>query len=138
MLTRTQNYAAAVFEQMEPLAQRNQAYRDKYKSMAEKLPVLIRTAGLAQALAFVEAKAVKEQAWGDLLDHLACTVGHTNRSSLSAASRSPRSTLGAYTRLTSQTLEALLWYKRFAQSLLDAEPEPGSQRALPEDGGASR
>lgn len=120
MLTRTQRYAADVFGRVEPLAQEDKAYRDKYKSMAEKLPALIRSAGLAQALAFVQAKAVKEEAWGDLLDHLAQTLYYADRAALSAASRSPQCTLSVYLRLTNETLEALLWYKRFAQSLLDA------------------
>lgn len=125
MLTRTQRYAADVFGRVEPLAQEDKAYRDKYKSMAEKLPALIRNAGLAQALAFVEAKSTpeKEKAWRDLLDHLAQTLGYANRAALSAASRSPQCTLSVYLRLTNETLEALLWYKRFAQSLLDA-PAP--------------
>lgn len=132
MLTRTQRYAAKVFEQVEPLAQRDKAYRDKYKSMAEKLPALIRSAGLAQALAFSEAKAAKEEAWGDLLDHLAQTVGYdAGRAALSAASRSPQCTLSVYLRLTNETLEALLWYKRFAQSVLDVEPAPAAGGARP-------
>lgn len=131
MLTRTQRYAAKVFEQVEPLAQRDKAYRDKYKSMAEKLPALIRSAGLAQALAFVEAKAAKEEAWVDLLDHLAHTIGYAGRASLSAASRSPQCTFSVYLRLTNETLEALLWYKRFAQSVLDVEPAPAAGGARP-------
>ena len=136
MLTRTQMYAAKVFRQVEPLAQADKGYRDKYKSMAEKLPVLIRTAGLAQALAFVEAK--NEPAWHDLLDHLAITLGYADGSALSAESRSPGSTLGAYTRLTSQTLDALLWYKRFAQSLLDIQPQPPRPVASQESEGVAQ
>jgi CRISPR-associated protein Cmr5 len=120
---------------MEPLAGQNKEYCEKYKSMAEKLPALIRTAGLAQALAVVEAKALKEPAWGDLLDHLATTVGYADKKALSAASRSPQSTLGAYARLTTRVLEALLWYKRFAQSLLSVQPASAAQSELPNAGG---
>lgn len=120
MLTRTQQYAATIYDQVTAVADKDKDYKDKYGSMAHKLPVLIRTAGLPQALAFVEAKAAKETAWGQLLDHLAKTIGYDNRKALSDASRTNTS-LTEYLHLTNKTLDALLWYKRFAQSVLDVE-----------------
>ncbi len=119
MLTRTQQYAAKAFKHVETVTQDQ---RDKYKAMAEKLPALIRTAGLAQALAFVEAKSESEAAWGKLLDHLAETLEYDDRKALSAASRSL--SLGAYMNLTNRALDALLWYKRFAQSAPEAPSAP--------------
>lgn len=121
MLTRTQQYAAQAFEHVGTVTQ---AHRDKYKAMAEKLPALIRTAGLAQALAFVEAKAASEAAWGKLLDHLAATLGCPNRAALLNDSRTLP--LAAYMNLTNRALDALLWYKRFAQSAPEAAPAPAA------------
>lgn len=132
MLTRTQTYAAKAFGHVGTVAQ---DHCDKYKAMAEKLPTLIRTAGLAQALAFVEAKAGSEAAWGKLLDHLAETLGYNGRAALSAASRTL--SLGAYMNLTNRALDALLWYKRFAQSAPEVTTAPATP-AIPAVGGNER
>jgi CRISPR-associated protein Cmr5 len=124
MQTRNQELATKVFRQIEML-QRNfrddKKQRTKYGAMAHKLPLLIRTAGLAQALGFVEAKA---QGTGgemnrQLLDDLTATLGIASRSELLRQSR--EASLTNYLRLTQQTLAALLWYKRFAQSVLGVE-----------------
>ncbi|MGB9179227.1 MAG: type III-B CRISPR module-associated protein Cmr5 [Pyrinomonadaceae bacterium] len=127
MLTREQEYAATIYDQVageiEPkplLAQK------KYGSMAHKLPVLIRVAGLAQALQFVESRGKGEQKL--LLQHLALTLGFENDEGENAKEakaklldESRTSQLGAYMRLTQQSLAALQWYKRFAQSVLKVE-----------------
>jgi len=89
--------------------------------MAHKLPVLIRTAGLSQALGFVAARGNLMHL--RLVQDLAATLG---RRDLPGDSRMAPN-LQAYMRLTQETLDALLWYKRFAQSVLkvDASDEPG-------------
>ena len=57
MQTRSQKYAARIFKQVEELQKHHDAGDQKqYGSMAHKLPVLIRTAGLSQALGFVAAR----------------------------------------------------------------------------------
>ena len=117
--TRNQKYAAQVFNHVGavPLDE-----HDKYTAMAHKLPVLIRSAGLAQALAFVNS--TKERAHERLLDHLAETVGAVSRQNL--LERVRQDDLPNYIRLTQEALAALLWYKRFAQSLpFDGENNSG-------------
>jgi len=109
--TRNQQYAAKVFEHVQAVPADE---RDKYKAMAHKLPVLIRTAGLAQALAFVNT--TKESAHERLLDQLAETVLAGTRESF--LNRIRTDDLPKYIRLTQETLAALLWYKRFAQAIL--------------------
>jgi CRISPR-associated protein Cmr5 len=119
MNTREQRYAAAIFSQVSNLPVEPPSYRTKYGSMAHKLPVLIRTAGLAQALAFVDARGGPEHHL--LLDHLAQVLGHSNRARLLSMSRGEiegPTSLSQYMRLSQQALDALLWYKRFAQSVL--------------------
>jgi CRISPR-associated protein Cmr5 len=108
--TRNQQYAAKVFNHIKAVPKTE---GDKYKAMAHKLPVLIRTAGLAQALAFVNTS--KEPAHKILLDHLAETVCAGTREAL--LNRIRTDDLPTYIRLTQETLAALLWYKRFAQSI---------------------
>ena len=112
MRTRNQEYAARVLEQVGTV--RNKLPEDdrkKYGSLSHRLPLLIRTAGLAQALGFVEARG---GAVGNmLLEHIAATVEEEK-----LLSRSRTAELAEYMRLTRNVLTALVWYKRFAQSVL--------------------
>lgn len=117
MQTREQRYAADVYQRVQPLVSLELKQRKKYGGMAHKLPILIRTAGLAQALAFVEARGDCLQK--QLLNDLAATVGYKDANDLLNKSRTAN--LSEYMLLTQQTLAALLWYKRFAQSVLDVD-----------------
>jgi CRISPR-associated protein Cmr5 len=117
MLTRSQRHAAKAFEQVNGLGQAQKDQRDRYGSMALRLPALIRTAGLSQALAFV---ASKEKPGDQLLCHLATLLGEPDSSSLLWRSRN--ATLPDYMHLTSEVLEASIWYGRFARSILGVEP----------------
>jgi CRISPR-associated protein Cmr5 len=113
MQTRSQRYAAQIFAQVNgEVKTQSDAYQKKYGSMAHKLPVLIRTAGLAQALSFVESRGEAEHK--KLLSHLAAV---TEEGDLAQRSRAITD-LNDYMRLTREVLSALLWYKRFAQSVL--------------------
>src|SRR5437588_3706057 len=114
MQTRDQLYAATIYQQVSTIREKEPEY-DKYGAMAHKLPVLIRTAGLAQALAFVEARG--KEPHHRLLSDLAETVG--KKDILLSEARSAH--LSDYIHLTQQVMDALLWYKRFAQSVLDVD-----------------
>jgi CRISPR-associated protein Cmr5 len=109
MRTIQQKYAAAVYDKVNAY----QGDRDKYGAMALKLPILVRTAGLAQALAFVESRG--KQPFNDLLEDLAQVVIGKNAKTFVAESRTNE--LPDYIYLTKQTLIALDWFKRFAQSI---------------------
>ncbi|OLE54350.1 MAG: type III-B CRISPR module-associated protein Cmr5 [Acidobacteria bacterium 13_1_20CM_3_53_8] len=127
MLTREQEYAATIYDQVaREIEPKLRPAQKKYGSMAHRLPVLIRVAGLAQALQFVESRGKDEQKL--LLQHLALTLGFTNdegenaiKAKAKLLDESRTSHLGAYMRLTQQSLAALEWYKRFAQSVLKVE-----------------
>ena len=121
MKTISQQFATTAFTQVNGIAEKGEKYRQKYGSMAHKLPILIRASGLAQALAFVQAK--KQGAYSDLLDHLAEAVkwpGAATGEQLAAKSRSEH--LDGYILLTRRVSAALIWYKRFAESILDIKP----------------
>lgn len=117
MQTRSQKNASTAYKQVREVLGRGDAAKTKYTSIARKLPVLIRTAGLAQALAFVESGDDESQKL--LLDHLAVAVGAGSRAEYLRRSRDYE--LGQYVRLTQESLAALLWYKRFVQSVLKVE-----------------
>lgn len=84
--------------------------------MSYRLPVLIRTAGLAQALAFVDAHS---DAGKKLLEHIAIVLKLKGKEALLKFSREAE--LPKYMLLTREVLAALTWYKRFAQSVLGVE-----------------
>jgi CRISPR-associated protein Cmr5 len=122
MQTRDQRYATKVYEKVQVIrGEFPKSYR-KYGAMSHKLPILIHTAGLAQALAYVESrkdtskKAEEEDIYARFLKDLAETVGVAE---LSKQAREVE--LTHYMYLTEQVLAALLWYKRFAQSVLNVD-----------------
>lgn len=118
MQTRSQQYAAKIYEQVKAIKKdESEDAQKKYGSMAHKLPILVRTAGLAQALAFVEARA--NPSAKKLLEHLAETLG--SKTSEQLRTKTHQAELHEYIHLTQKTMNALVWYKRFAQSVLGVE-----------------
>lgn len=129
MQTNQQKFATSAYKQVGAIKKKDETYQQKYGSMSHKLPLLIRTAGLAQALAFVRAK--KETAYEELLNHVAETVqwpGATNGEKLAEKSRNEH--LDGYILLTRRVSSALIWYKRFAESELGIS----ANQDLPEGG----
>lgn len=118
--TRDQERAATAYECVHSV--KDAAYADDYGRMALKLPVLVRSAGLAQALAFVEAKGTSKDGYKKLLEHIGRVTGETD---LAQASRS--APLSRYMQLTHEVLAACLWFKRFSQSVLNADASKGDE-----------
>lgn len=128
MQTRDQKLAFAVYNRMQSLqSDLTDSQQKQYGSMAHKLPVLIRTAGLSQALAFVEARH-KQQPKSPVppqlrllrdLEHVLHENGMLTGTNLFATVR--KAELGDYMRLTQHTMAALLWFKRYAQSVLGVQ-----------------
>jgi CRISPR-associated protein Cmr5 len=100
--------------------------RNQYGAMAHSLPILIRTAGLAEALAFVHSRD-KSHGSVMLLEDLGQVVAEKNAGDFAGQSRAAG--LQEYMYLTQRALQALKWFKRFAQSVLDVS-------ATQEDGGS--
>ncbi len=115
--TLEQELAARIYKQVAQLED-DKARAKEYGGMAHKLPVLIRQAGLVQALAYVSARG-KDGA-KQLLEDLAHVLGCNSAEVLLKESREAE--LLAYMDLTHRATIALTWYKRFAQSVLGVEP----------------
>src|SRR5947209_19005325 len=116
MRTRDQIYAADVYKRVKAVSEefkKGDPDRNRYGGMAHQLPILIRTAGLAQALAFLESRDTKGHK--QLLTDLAATVGQQGK----LLEKARGVGISDYMLLTRQVMAALLWYKRFAQSILD-------------------
>ena len=95
-----------------------QKEREQYGGMAHKLPILVRTAGLAEALAFVESRG--KDGHKALLEDLAQVVSNGGTNVLLEQSRDAN--VQDYVYLTRRIMLALKWFKRFAQSALDVLP----------------
>jgi len=126
MLTRSQKYAQAAYprvaDQIPPGTNvKNLSTKQKeYRTVAKKFPSLIHTCGLAQAIAFYQAKG-----HSDYLADLAVVVsraGHpeiTSAEELAKHSRSDQ--LSIYMRLSRDTLTAAGWLKRYVEALAGEE-----------------
>jgi len=116
MHTLQQEYAQKVYKKVE--SYKDSSERTQYGSMAHKFPILVRQAGLIQALAFVQTRG--KPAHKTLLEHLAQVVAEQSADEFVRQCR--EADLTTYMWLTRQTLGALEWFKRLAQSVLDVDP----------------
>lgn len=117
MQTREQKHAESAYNQIYAIESKGESYRKQYGSLAHKLPILIRQAGLAQALAFASTR--KPDAQQKLLEHVAATVINDSFAELIRQSR--QKPMLEYMRLSEDVMLALTWYKRFAQSILGVD-----------------
>lgn len=127
MQTREQRWARDAYQRVRTHVKRDPEWRDQYLGMARRLPALIRSAGLAQAVAFVKTR--REPAHEALLADLAATLA-MDVEELSRHSR--EADLVEYMVLTRHVLGALQWYGRFAEVLLaegDGLPEARKEEA---------
>ncbi len=129
MQSREQEYAAKVYVRVENFRAQHPDEKDKdrkrYGSMAHKLPILVRQAGLVQALAFVQSR--DKVPTNQLLSDLAQTVDAGSAANL--LDRSRQANLPEYIYLTDQVMLALKWYKRFAQSVLKVDPTEDAEES---------
>ncbi|MDF0589660.1 type III-B CRISPR module-associated protein Cmr5 [Candidatus Methanocrinis natronophilus] len=85
---------------------------EDYAQLAKKFPALVHNCGLAQAIAFVQAKEGKTGE--SYIGHLANTMGEEG--DIGSTSRS--SDLMTYQRLTREAIESATWLKRYSEALL--------------------
>ena len=124
MLTRSQQYAQAAFPAVQrhfPQATKELSKEQKeYRTFAKKFPALIHTCGLAQAIAFAQAKG-----HDDYLSDLAAVIsraGHpeiTSAESLGQHSRTDP--LNLYMQLSRDAIHAAGWLKRYVEALAGEE-----------------
>ncbi|WP_437834966.1 type III-B CRISPR module-associated protein Cmr5 [Sorangium sp. So ce1153] len=97
--------------------------RKKYGGMVHRLPALVRSAGLSQALHFVSSRKTDVQR--PLLDHIASQLRRVDadiksgEALLRAVRHAP---LPMYLVLTREALACVDWYRRLVQGELGIEP----------------
>ena len=92
---------------------------EEYSQLAKKFPALVHNCGLAQALAFVQAKEKDVNIGKAYLSHLSDVMGLKKDEDLGSISRSAE--LREYQRLTRETIEAATWLKRYSEALLEKD-----------------
>lgn len=97
---------------------------DDYRQFAKRFPALVHSCGLAQAVAFAQAKDKD-----DYLDDLAKVMGITNNQVLGRISRT--ADLVEYQQKTREAIECATWIKRYAEA---TEENSGTPKASPEKG----
>ncbi|GAA5531114.1 type III-B CRISPR module-associated protein Cmr5 [Herpetosiphon gulosus] len=115
--TLEQRYATKVYEKANVYGEKTKEERTRYGNLAFSLPIMIHSAGLVQALHFASTRKKAEQK--QFLQDLAEILEFKNTQELLDKSRTAQIT--EYMRLTRQTLAVLVWFKRFAQSILELE-----------------
>jgi CRISPR-associated protein Cmr5 len=143
--TRQQRFLRAAAEHVQAIKDEQgecgkewEQYRTIYGSLCHKLPVLVMANGLAQTIAFVEAKA-KAPATAPVPDKARARAYWRLRAQLADAlgwqpaelgHRIRTAPLGQYIHATRTILAAWVYYKRFAESILDvqADVDPGDDR----------
>lgn len=128
------DHVEAVRNATEPeAAEAESSKRDKaarrriYGGLCHAFPVLVRTNGLCQALAFVAAKATgdtpRAQAYRDVRDHVADILQITDQQGKPGDPLDVvrHAALTEYLRSTRTILDAWVYYRRFADSVLEVE-----------------
>ncbi|WP_437485790.1 type III-B CRISPR module-associated protein Cmr5 [Sorangium sp. So ce1014] len=96
--------------------------RKRYGGMVHRLPALVRSAGLSQALHFVSSRKPPEQKL--VLEHLADQLKHIDPSIKGGAALLDavrRAELPRYLALTREALACVDWYRRLVQGELGIE-----------------
>lgn len=98
---------------------KNDKDNEKYCQLAKKFPALVHNCGLAQALAFVQAKEKDGNLGKAYISHLSDVMGLKKDQDLGDLSRSEE--LREYQRLTLEAIESATWLKRYSEALLEMD-----------------
>ena len=138
--TRQQRLMQTALDHVDEVKGKGEGVRSIYGGLCHRLPVLIRTCGLCAALAFVHSKSQggsgddRREAHRLLLKHCGAILG--DHAGLGIGNGSGRELINTvqgldvrgYVLAQRVLLEALVFHKRFAESVLGVEPGSGDER----------
>lgn len=120
--TLEQQLAAYAYEKVKERLNEKKELRDKYGIWCVGTGQLVRNCGLAQALAFLESKGAKNDAFKWLLCDLNDTPGLPNREGSLLDRVTTNYDVADYVFATQRIQRVLVYFKRFAVSVLGADP----------------
>lgn len=98
--------------------------KGRYQALCQEFPVMVRTAGLCQTVAFYESKKGSDnglpEAHRILLDHVAAILGIKG----TLLQRVQGASANEYMHLTRRVLDSWVYFKRFSKSVLIVEKQP--------------
>lgn len=93
-----------------------------YRSLCESFPILLRSAGLAQAVSYLRVRAKSKDEYGVLYGHLQEQFRNLEflgaKEELSEKAADPGLSQAGYRLYSEIAMQAALWHKRMAQALL--------------------
>ena len=123
-----QGRAKYAFEKVKEISEdRSKKLKENYKSTAKKLPVLIKTNGLGQTLAFLKSKGEKDEskpknAHDRLYDQISIWLQTEDFKGLVGVGELVEQVINlesqAYRQVTVETLALLNWMRRFVDGLM--------------------
>jgi CRISPR-associated protein Cmr5 len=133
MPSRDQDRAALAYEHVSQFvgeSAEQKANAKKYGTMVHKLPALLQTAGLCQALHFIHSRGDENQK--KLLEHLARQLHRVNSqitSTTTLLERARKADLSEYLQLTDEAMACAAWYRRLVQGVLKIDTtDDGGQK----------
>ncbi len=131
-MLKSQRMAQAAFNGVQERSRGNEAYRKEYRSFAREFPTLVHQCGLAQAVAFAQAKKEHQLHYVADLAAVLTAAGHVEIATVTALANQTRSlSVTAYVRLSRDALDAAVWLKRYVEALFQ---EKKAAPAKQEDG----
>ena len=119
-MTREQNRAAMAFKDVSNVPEE---MKKRFATVVYQFIILVRTAGILQALEFIEglSNKDKQEAGHKLLDYLGKQMKRVNKNikdkdTLRKFART--ADLHKYMLLTREVMSTMIWYRRFVQSVL--------------------
>lgn len=120
MKTRAQEYSQHAYQQISALHFDNDKQKKLYGSICHQFPVMVLRSGLAQSVAFLWVRAANgKPAYEKFIQHLSAITGLEGETQDDFQQRIQQMNLDEYRRTTRTILNACVWYKRFAESLLN-------------------
>lgn len=128
MAMRDQERAALAYKHVDAYARGGDGPKKKYATIVHKMPSLLQSAGLCQALHFAKSRPDEDQR--RYVDHLAeqlsrCIGGKTPLSGDQLLERVRRASLGEYLQLTDEAMACAAWYRRLVQGVLKIDAAEG-------------
>jgi CRISPR-associated protein Cmr5 len=115
--TRKQKRAQTAYQCVNSKSGEPKERKENYARIAKKFPALIHSCGLAQTIAFIDAK--EEGTGKTYLKHLATVMEMAHNENLGQKSRD--APLIEYQHLSREAIESATWIKRYAEILLEQD-----------------
>ena len=128
MSSRDRERAALAYEHVAKYLDRDRAEQKKYATIVHKMPALLQSAGLCQALHFVRSRRDEEQR--GYVEHLAAQLSRCAGEKLDAEGllrRARTASLQEYLLLTDEAIACAAWYRRLVQGVLKIDAQQADQ-----------